>query len=107
MSANGHARRTARRLLTTRVALAIGFGVLLTLLVLSGTGAVHVIAQLQTSNAGILQGFLGRQMKLDELRSAIYLSGTYVRDYLLEPDPVKAEQSRMELAGTRRQIQSM
>jgi signal transduction histidine kinase len=107
MSGNGQARLTVRRLLTTRMALAIGFGVLLTLLVLSGIDAVHVISQLQTSNESILEEFLGRQMKLDELRSAIYLSGTYVRDYLLEPDPAKAEQSRMELAGTRRQIQAM
>jgi len=107
MSENDRTRQTARRLLTTRMALAIGFGVLLTLLVLSGIDAVHVISQLQSSNESILQDFLGRQIKLDELRSAIYLSGTYVRDYLLEPDPAKAEQSRMELADTRRQIQSM
>src|ERR1700685_4138985 len=99
MSGNGQERQTVRRLLTTRMALAIGFGVLLTLLVLSGIDAVNVISQLQTSNESILQEFLGRQMKLDELRSAIYLSGTYVRDYLLEPDPAKAEQSGMELAG--------
>jgi hypothetical protein len=97
MSPNGQAKHTARRLLTTRMALAVGFGVLLTLLVLSGIDAVNVISQLQSSNESILEGFLGRQTKLDELRSAIYLSGTYVRDYLLEPDPVKAEQSRTEL----------
>jgi hypothetical protein len=74
MSANSHAGQTARRLLTTRMALAIGFGMLLTLLVLSGIDAVHVISQLQTSNESILEEFLGRQMKLDGLRSAIYLS---------------------------------
>jgi signal transduction histidine kinase len=107
MFPNGQAKQTARRLLTTRMALAIGFGVLLTLLFLSGIDAVHVISQLQSSNESILEGFLGRQMKLDQLRSAIYLSGTYVRDYLLEPDPAKAEQSRIDLADTRGQIQKM
>ena len=107
MPTGGPARQTARRLLTTRTALALGFGVLLTLLVLSGLNAVNVISRLQSSNETILTEFLGRETKLDELRSAIYLSGTYVRDYLLEPEPAKAEQSREALADTRRQIQSM
>ncbi|HUA57418.1 MAG TPA: histidine kinase [Verrucomicrobiae bacterium] len=107
MSSTGQARYAARRLLTTRMALALGFGVLLTLLVLSGINAVDVISRLQSSNENILGEFLGRETKLDELRSAIYLSGTYVRDYLLEPDPGKAEQSREALADTRRQIQAM
>ena len=100
-------RHAARRLPTTRMALALGFGVLLTLLVLSGLNAVRVISQLQSSNENILDEFLGRETLLDGLRSAIYLSGTYVRDYLLEPDPIKAEQSRRALADTRGQIQSM
>lgn len=107
MIPNGHASQTARRFLNTRMALALGFGVLLTLLVLSGINAVHVISQLQSSNENILGEFLGRETRLDELRSAIYLSGTYVRDYLLEPDPTAAEQSRQALADTRHQIQSM
>jgi len=89
------------------MALALGFGVLLTLLVLCGINAVSVISQLQSNNENILQEFLGRETRLDELRSAIYLSGTYVRDYLLEPDPARAEQSRLALVEARRQIQSM
>lgn len=107
MTANGQPKHTAHRLLTTRMALALGFGVLLTLLVLSGINAFNVISQLQSSNESILHEFLARETRLDELRSAIYLSGTYVRDYLLEPDPVRAEQSRRALADTRGQIQSM
>ncbi len=87
MTANGQPTHTARRLLTTRTALALGFGVLLTLLVLSGINALNVISQLQSSNENILHELLGRQTRLDELRSAIYLSGTYVRDYLLESLP--------------------
>jgi len=89
------------------MALALGFGVLLTLLVLCGINAVSVISQLQSNNENILQEFLGWETRLDELRSAIYLSVTYVRDYLLEPDPARAEQSRLALVEARRQIQSM
>jgi signal transduction histidine kinase len=101
-----YATKTARRLLTTRMALALGFGVMLTLLVLSGLNAIRAISQLQSSNENILSEFLGPESRLDELRSAIYLSGTYVRDYLLEPDPGRAEQSRAALADTRQEIQS-
>ncbi len=100
-------RGSERRWLTTRVALALGFGVLLTLLMVAGAYAVNVISRMESSNERILTEFLGRQTKLDELRSAIYLSGTYVRDYLLEPDSSKAGESRQALAETRRQIQSM
>jgi signal transduction histidine kinase len=78
----------------------------LTLVVLSGVNAVRILTQLRASNEEILQEFLGRQTRLDGLRSAIYLSGTYVRDYLLEPDREKAEESRLALADTRRQIQT-
>jgi signal transduction histidine kinase len=101
------ARQAARRFLSTRMALALGFGVLLTLLVLSGLNAVRAISQLRSSDENILGEFLGGATRLDELRAAIYLSGTYVRDYLLEPDAVKAEQSRLALLDARRQIQSM
>ena len=96
----------ARRFLSSRVALVFGFGVLLTLLVLSGVEAVRAVAQLRSSNEEILEEFLQRQTRLDELRSSIYLSGTYVRDYLLEPDAGKAEESRQALVNTRTQIQT-
>ena len=102
-----YASQAARRFLTTRMALALGFGLLLTLLVLSGVNAVGVVSQLQSRNENIVGEFLGRETRLDELRSSIYLSGTYVRDYLLEPDPARAEQSRQMLAETRRKIQSV
>jgi hypothetical protein len=42
------------------MALALGFNVLLTLLVLSGINAVHVISHLQSNNEDILGEFLGR-----------------------------------------------
>jgi signal transduction histidine kinase len=37
----------------------------------------------------------------------LYLSGTYLRDYLLEPDRAKAEQSRSELIDAKARIQSL
>jgi signal transduction histidine kinase len=69
--------------------------------------SVREISHLQASNETILNEFLYRENRLDQLRSAIYLSGTYVRDYLLESDFTLAEQSRLALADTRRQIQTL
>jgi signal transduction histidine kinase len=99
--------RTARRWLSTRTALSLGFGVLLILLALSGVNAVQALVKLQSNNEATVNEFLGRAQKLEEIRSTVYLSGTYVRDYLLEPDPVRAEQSRLALLHSRQQIQSM
>lgn len=90
----------------TRRVLLVGFGVLLVLLVLCGLNALAVLSRLETSNESILQNFLEEQKRLDQVRSAIYLSGTYLRDYLLEPDPEKAEQSRVALETARAQVSS-
>src|SRR5215469_17007381 len=91
----------------TRRALLMGFGVLLILLILCGLNALAILSELQTRNETILRNFLQGQQQLDKIRSAIYLSGTYLRDYLLEPDPAKAEQSRMALETERAQAASM
>jgi signal transduction histidine kinase len=91
----------------TRNVLLIGFGVLLILLILSGLNAIAVLSELQTRNETILRNFLQEQQRLDKVRSAVYLSGTYLRDYLLEPDPEKAEQSRQALEGERAQAASL
>jgi hypothetical protein len=49
--------------------------------------AMHVLSEPQTNDQSILRDFLQWQRPLDKIRSAIYLSGTYLRDYLLEPEP--------------------
>ena len=84
----------------------VGFGVLLLLLVFCGLNALAVLSDLEGSNKTILQDFLQEQQQLDKVRSAIYLSGTYLRDYLLEPLPERAEQSRQALAAERVQVTS-
>lgn len=93
-------------LLSTRTALLLGFGGLLLLLVVSGLDAVQVLSQMRTSNEQIRREFLERARKLDHIRSEVYLSGTYVRDYLLEPDAGAAEHSRTSLNATRQRIES-
>src|SRR5579885_881815 len=95
------------RLRKTRNVLLLGFGVTIGLLVLGGLNALAILSQLQSNNETILRDFLQEQQQLDQVRSAIYLSGTYLRDYLLEPDPEKAEQSRKALAAERAQASSI
>jgi signal transduction histidine kinase len=85
----------------TRNALLLGFGGLLALLVFSGIDAVQVLSQMRTGNSAIRREFLERARRIDEIRSSLYLSGTLVRDYLLEPDPHDAERQRAGLREVR------
>ena len=95
------------RLLTMRGGLVLGFGVLLVLLILSGLSALRALSEVQNANQVSLRQFLAKNQQLDEVRGAVYLSGTYLRDYLLEPNRAKAEQSRAELLDANARIQSL
>jgi signal transduction histidine kinase len=86
------------------LALVTGFGGLLALLALTGLDAVSVLSQIRTRNAAIRREFLERSRGLEQIRAMLYLSGTYARDYLLEPDPVMAAGFRARVDETRRQI---
>jgi len=99
--------RARVRLLTMRGGLVLGFGVLLILLILSGLSALRALSEVQNANQTSLRQFLAKNQQLDEVRAAVYLSGTYLRDYLLEPDRTKAEQSRRELIDANARIQSL
>ncbi len=91
----------------TRRLLLIGFGGLLALLAFTGFNALSVLNRIQARNASIRQDYLNRDRILQQLRSDIYLSGTYVRDLLLEPDPTQADVHRNELNDARARIESM
>ena len=74
-----------------------GFGGLLLLVAATGTGALIVLSRLRTDDAQVRGRFLSRERELDRIRSQIYLSGTYVRDYLLAPDANIAQVQRGRL----------
>src|SRR5215471_7913387 len=84
-----------------RLVLFAGFGGLMALMAFSGWNALDVLRRIRTSNDEISQDFLARNRTLNDLRSSLYLSGTYVRDYLIDPDITEAEVHRRELDGTR------
>src|SRR5258706_15361486 len=85
----------------TRLLLTLGFGGLLLLMSFSGVDAVRVLRSIQGRNEQIRSDFLGRNRLLHQVRSDLYLSGTYVRDYLLEPIPTNAEAHRTSLDKVR------
>jgi signal transduction histidine kinase len=88
----------------TRILLWIGFGGLVFLLVVAGLNALSILNKLQNRNESIRQDYVNRSRILEQLRSDLFLSGTYVRDLLLEPDPALARVHRNELDGVRAQI---
>jgi signal transduction histidine kinase len=81
-----------------------GFGGLLGLMAIGGFDAIQVLRQIQAQNVQIRQVFLSRNRALEEIRSALYLSGTFVRDYLLDPEPGGAEAQRKNLQRLHDQI---
>jgi signal transduction histidine kinase len=89
---------------TTRAALLAGFGGLLVLMAFAGFDAVSILRQIQTRNERIRNDFVDRNRTLEQIRSDLYLSGTYVRDYLLDPDARAAETHRAGLEKTHRQM---
>ena len=86
---------------TSRLVLAVGFGGLLLLMVFAGIDGIQTLQQIETSNDNIRAGFLLRTRVLEQIRGDLYVSGTYVRDYLLEPESGKAEGHRYSLLEMR------
>lgn len=82
----------------TRLLLLAGFGGLLLLMALLGSGAVSFLRQVQIRQERLRQDYVERDRTLEQLRAAVYLTGTYVRDYLLDrtdpPSPLHEAQYR-------------
>jgi len=100
------ARSSDRLLLSTRFALMAGFGGLLTIMALAGIYGIGVLQKIRRNDNEIRRQFLLRNHALNDIRSQLYLSGTYVRDYLLEPEPGRAEIYRASLEDAHRQMES-
>jgi signal transduction histidine kinase len=88
----------------TRVVLMAGFGGLLALMAFSGLDALQALAHIQGANDRIGAEYLRRTRVLERIRADLYVSGTYVRDYLLEPEAGKAEGHRYSLLESRRDM---
>jgi signal transduction histidine kinase len=88
----------------SRLALMAGFGGLLLMMAFAGFDSIAALRQIQNSTDAMRQDFVQRTRLLERIRDDVYVSGTYVRDYLLEPEPGKAERHRDSLLETRRDM---
>jgi signal transduction histidine kinase len=85
----------------SRVILFVAFGGMLGLMVLVGFDSVRALSQIQRANDETRKEFLARTKVLEQIRTNVYLSGTYVRDYLLDPEPQRAEEHKSSLIRAR------
>src|SRR5579863_6646579 len=90
----------------TRVLLCIGFGGLLILMGVLGLSAISFLYQIEIRQEKLRQDFVERDRTLERLRSNIFLSGTYIRDFLLDVDEILASKHRSQFLETRRVIES-
>jgi signal transduction histidine kinase len=90
----------------SRIALAVGFGGLLSIMALAGIDALRVLGQFRRSDDQIRRRYLAENHVLNDIRSDVYVSGTYVRDYLLEPEPQRADVYRANLEQVRKHMQA-
>jgi signal transduction histidine kinase len=88
----------------SRTVLLAGFGGLLLLMVFAGIDGLQVLRRMQDRSGAIQHDFLERSRVLNQIRSDVYLSGTYARDYLLDPQPANAEKNRTELNRLRQEM---
>ncbi len=90
----------------SRIILAVGFGGLLSIMSLAGMDALGVLRQFRRDGDQIRRRYLSQNHALNDIRAAVYVSGTDVRDYLLEPDAARAEGYRASLEEVRRRMET-
>jgi signal transduction histidine kinase len=88
--------------ISSRLVLVAGFGGLLVLAAFAGFDGIQALSQIREANDRIREAFLLRTRLLERIRGDVYVSGTYVRDYLLEPEAGKAEGHRYSLRESRK-----
>jgi signal transduction histidine kinase len=90
--------------MSSRAVLWVGFGSLIALMALIASSANHAVAGIEENNSEIRQWYLQRDDLLNRLRAALYRSGIDLRDYLLHPDPQRAELRRPEILKAQQEM---
>jgi signal transduction histidine kinase len=86
--------------------LSLGFGGLLVFILAAAIGTLLMLSSVRVRDTVMRQQFLARLAALDQIRSGIYLSGTYVRDFLLSPDSNGAQAQSARLVSLERETHS-
>jgi signal transduction histidine kinase len=71
----------------------LGFGGLLVCIIAAAAGTLISLDRVSKDETRFRKAFFERLGLLDQIRAQIYLSGTYVRDFLLSPEPTIAAQT--------------
>ncbi|HWQ53105.1 MAG TPA: histidine kinase [Bryobacteraceae bacterium] len=85
--------------------LALGFGTLVLLAVLSSVDSWRRTGQIYESVLAIHQSHVRTEAATREIESGIYLSGIFARDFLLDPSQITADLHRGELLEIRAQME--
>jgi signal transduction histidine kinase len=88
----------------SRFVLMAGFGGLLLLMAFAEFDGIAALRQIQKSTDTMREDFILRTRLLERIRGDVYVSGTYVRDYLLETEAGRAEGHLYSLLETRRDM---
>ncbi len=72
----------------------------------TGVDAVTGLRSIRSRNDAIRNEFLVRNRLLNQIRADVFLSGTYMRDYLLEPDAGAADAHKASLNTDRNEIEA-
>jgi len=91
---------------SSRLALMVGFGGLLSIMALAGIDTLRVLQEFRRSDDQIRRRYLSQNHVLMDIRSDVFVSGTYVRDYLLDPDAKRAETYRVRLEDVHKHMES-
>src|SRR6202453_4249782 len=100
------ARSSDRVFFLSRLALAVVFGGLLSIMAVAGIDALNVLQQFRRSDDQIRRRYLSGNNVLNDIRSDVYVSGTYGRDYLLEPETQRAATYRTRLEEVRKHMEA-
>ena len=97
---------TSRKLRPPLLLLA-GFGGLLAFLLAAAIGTLVMLDRVRNDDKRLRQASIERLAGLEQIRAQIYLSGAWVRDFLLSPDPSGTEEQRARLSGIESETRAM
>jgi signal transduction histidine kinase len=86
--------------------LSLGFGGLLICIVAAALGTLMPLQRVRGAEVKARKAFLERLGALDQIRAQIYLSGTYVRDFLLSPDADSAKAQAAHLTALKHETRN-
>jgi signal transduction histidine kinase len=90
----------------TRLLLWVGFGGLLLLMGGLGLSAISFLYQIEIRQERLRQDFVERDRTLERLRSNIFLSGTYIRDFLLDTNEALAAKHKSQFREIHRVVET-